>query len=76
METKVTEAELVENLHSILDRVGTGEQFIVVRDGEEIAVLSQLRPGLTGAVQGMAERLKNLATPDESDQAAPAPAGS
>ena len=76
METKVTEAELAANVSRILDRVTEGEQFIVVRDGEEIAVLSQARPSLTAAVQEVADKLKSLANPEESLGDSPAPASS
>ncbi len=65
METKITDAELATYLSSVLDRVSQGEQFIIVRDGEEVAVLSQVRPSLTASVQEVADKLKSLAQPED-----------
>ena len=72
METQITEAELAQNVTRILDRVCEGEQFIVVRDGKEIAVLSQARPSLSSAVQEAAEKLKNLTRTGDSPEESPA----
>ena len=49
METKITVAELAENLSSVLDRVEKGESFVVEQDGEPLAVIraAHPRPGIT-----------------------------
>lgn len=63
METSITEAELAERLPEIVDRVRRGEQFVVVRDGEAVAVLGPLHPKLSSAVLEVAERLRGIARP-------------
>ncbi len=63
METSITEAELAARLPQIVDRVRRGEQFVVVRNGEAVAVLGPLHPKLSSAVLGVAERLRDMAKP-------------
>ncbi len=61
METSIAEAELAERPPEIVDRVRRGEQFVVVRDGEAVAVLGRpLHPKLSSAVLGVAERLRGI----------------
>ncbi len=75
METSITEAELAERITVIVDRVQQGEQFVVVREGEAVAVLTAARPKLSSAVQEVAEKLKNIAAPgDEPSDPETAPA--
>ena len=63
METSITEAELAARLPEIVDRVRRGEQFVVVRDGEAVAVLGPLHPKFSTAVLGVADRLRGIARP-------------
>jgi antitoxin (DNA-binding transcriptional repressor) of toxin-antitoxin stability system len=43
--TKLTKAELAERLDDVLDRTSRGEEFIIERDGEPIAVIRTPEPG-------------------------------
>lgn len=71
METSITEVELAENLAQVIDRVRRGEQFVIFRDGEAVAVLGPSHPKLSTTVKEVAERLKNIASPEEGHRTAP-----
>ncbi len=64
MENKISDADLVEHLAAVLDRVrGGGERFVVERDGEPVAVLAppELEPGMTwGELVALVARLPRL----------------
>ncbi len=66
METSITEAELAERVMEIVDRVRQGEQFVIVRDGEAVAVLGPTHPKLSGAMQEVADRLRNIVSPEDN----------
>jgi antitoxin (DNA-binding transcriptional repressor) of toxin-antitoxin stability system len=74
MESRITEAELAERLTEVIDRVLKGEQFVVVREGEAVAVLGPTHPSLSTAVQEVADRLKSIAIPGNGSKDAPEPA--
>ena len=76
METSITEAELADRVSEYIDRVRRGEQFVIFRDGEAVAVLGPHHPKLSEAVQDVAERLKNIALPGDRPKDAPEPAPS
>jgi tRNA(fMet)-specific endonuclease VapC len=67
METKLSERQLALKLSEVLNRVRDGEQFIVERDGERLAVLSPPVPepvlGITG--RELAARIGHLKMPSE-----------
>jgi antitoxin (DNA-binding transcriptional repressor) of toxin-antitoxin stability system len=67
METKLSERQLALKLSEVLNRVRDGEQFIVERAGERLAVLSPPVPepvlGITG--RELAARIGHLKMPSD-----------
>jgi antitoxin (DNA-binding transcriptional repressor) of toxin-antitoxin stability system len=83
METKITSTQLAKRLSDILNRVRyRGEQFVVERNGEPIALLGPARAPSSITLRELAARLADLDLPGdgfaddlESIQAAQSKAG-
>jgi antitoxin (DNA-binding transcriptional repressor) of toxin-antitoxin stability system len=67
METKLSERQLALKLSEVLNRVRDGEQFIVERDGERLAVLSPPVPEPVLVITGreLAARIGHLKMPSD-----------
>ena len=65
MEGTLTVADLVTSLSDILDRVRSGERFLIERDGEVVATIAPPNrpPGITG--RDLAARLGDLMPPGD-----------
>lgn len=65
MESTVTVTDLVTSLADVLDRVRSGERFLIERDGEVVATIARPSrpPGITG--RELAARLGDLMPPGD-----------
>lgn len=66
METTISDTDVAERRHDILDRVkARGERFVVERDGERVATFAPavVAPGVT--VREIVARIADLALPGD-----------
>ncbi len=66
METRITATELAKSLSDILNRVRyRSETFVIVRSGEEIAILAPKGPIAAATLQHLAAALRDRVSPGE-----------
>ena len=66
LETRMSATELSRSLSDVLNRVRYGgEEFVIERNGEAIALLTPLGPGRRTTMRQLVELLKEAPRPDD-----------